>query len=222
MIEIAEPCGDASEDHERLVTALFDRAEGPDRARQILAERLVAQIPGLLLAETPELTVDLRRTDPLCREGVRELLDGSDELRRRRTDRFHQRPGRGRCQVHPGSAGTLEEPRLEVLPLKLDLRDAADGLDQLEERSGRLATLGHRATQDEGSLRIREATYAPSSPIASFGSARDIGHDERARLAEERGGRQVLELAPPPLVGVDLGWPTVPHQLQRRSRSAYA
>src|SRR6476659_2955838 len=121
--QIAEPRSDPPEHHERLVTALFDRAERPDRARQVLAERLVAQIPGLLLAETPELTMDLRRTDPLGREGVRELLDGSYELRRERPDRFHQCPSRGRRQVQAGSAGTLEEPRLDVLPLKLDLRD---------------------------------------------------------------------------------------------------
>ena len=104
------------------------------------------------------------------------------------TDRsFPPASGPRAAPVHPGSVGPSEEPGLEVLPLKLDLRDGADRLDQLEERSRRLAALGHRATQDEWSLRVRRSDIAPSWPITSLGIARTSVAVRRAAHRRARG-----------------------------------
>src|SRR5204862_4073567 len=131
-----------------------------DRARKILPERLVAEVPRLLLAEAAELAMDLRGTDPLRGKGIRELLDGPDQLRGRWTDRLHERASGRRREVDTGLRCPLQEPGLEVLPLELYLLHGSRRLDELEERSRRLTPLGDRATQDEGGVRIRRAEVA--------------------------------------------------------------
>ncbi len=120
-----------AEQHQRLIAALLHRAQGAHRTRKVLAERLVAQIPGLLLPQPPELPVDLGRPEAgPRRERRRQLSHGRVELRGVAAEDLDERARRRRRHLRAGLLRPAEDPRFEVLAPELELADLARRLDQ--------------------------------------------------------------------------------------------
>ncbi len=171
---------------------------------RILAEGLVAEVPGALLTEPAELPVDLPRTDALTGEGVTQLLDGCRELPEVLADRLDQRPGGGTHELHVRCLRSLEEPSLELLALDLDLPHLTDGGDQLLQRRRHLAALGHRAGEDERGVGVGQGEVGGQLGDRLLREIPAVAHEEGPALTEQRRRGQVLQLPALPRPGVDL------------------
>ena len=123
-----------------VVTAFLDRPERSDRAGEILPERLVAQIPGLLLAETAELLGDLPRSYALAGERVLELLERRDQLTGLGAECLDEGTSPRDHQIELACLGPCHEPRLQLLAGDVDLADLTDRLHELLEPRGDLPT----------------------------------------------------------------------------------
>ena len=207
---------DPAEDHDRLVAALFDRPERPDRAGQVLAERPVAEVPRLLLPQPAELPRDLARTDALPGEHVLELAQRRDELTGLGPKRLDERPGPGDREVEAELLRPADEPRLEILAGDVDLPDLAERLHQLLESRRDLPAIGDHAREDERGVRIRRGEVAPDLVEGLLPERPGVVHEERPRFAEQRRRGQTLELPALPLGGVDLRSLGIAEERERR------
>ena len=142
-----------------------------DRARQVLAERAVAQIPDLLLAQPAELLRDDQRRHALAGEAPMPAAGARPTSCPGSSPSVSTRAcSRRRRDVHAvalrrAAAATAPGPCARSSP-----RDLADRLHELDERGGHLARARRPARRSPAAHRGRATRGTPpSSAIASFG-----------------------------------------------------
>ena len=137
-------------------------------------------------------------------KNVLELTERRDELAGLGPERLDERPGPGDREVEPVLLRPTDEPGLEILTGDVDLPDLAERLHQSLEGGRNLPAIGDHAREDERGVRIRRGQVAPDLVEGLLPERPGVVHEERPRFAEQRRRCQTLELAAPPLCGVDL------------------